>query len=79
VSQPLRLIEEQSNRLSPRHSRTPAAGLSPNQRTLDREILVFRREVNESFTNVVACLSTLYPRTDSAQRAAAVEVTRNRD
>jgi hypothetical protein len=44
--QPLRLIENQPNRLGSGHSCTPALRFSRNEGRLDREISVFRRDFN---------------------------------
>jgi hypothetical protein len=44
--EPLRVIEDQSNRLAARRCRTPASRISGDEGRLDRKVLVFRRDLD---------------------------------
>src|SRR5437667_12639018 len=48
--EPLRLIEDQANRLAPRRCCTPTPRISRNKRGLDRAIFVFRRDFHDGCT-----------------------------
>jgi hypothetical protein len=48
--EPLRVIEDQTNRLMPRRCRPPASRIFGTEGRLDRKVLVFRRDLDQGCT-----------------------------
>jgi hypothetical protein len=48
--EPLRVIEDQSNRLASRRCRAPASRISGGEGRFDREVLVFRGDLDHGYT-----------------------------
>jgi hypothetical protein len=48
--EPLRVIEDQTDRLVPRRGRPPASLISATKGRLDRKVLIFRRDLDHGCT-----------------------------